>query len=404
MSVMFLALCDNIPEAVFFKDLESRFLFVNRAKAEHMGLSYPEEAVGKTDFDFYDEKFAREALLDERKVMETGIPISKVEKVRYRDGRKKWVKVVKAPMRDAEGNIVGIVGISTDITELKEAEERAERYLDVAEVIICSIDMDGKITMVNRKASEISGYKPEELLGKDFVETFIPEELKPKVRQVISSLLSGNAERHKRFVNPILTKNEEQRVIEWYNTLLRDEKGGIIGLLSSGIDVTEKKHYELKLRDLAYRLNGLKPGGVFIYESHERCFKAYADLTFHGVPGLCLLRRDPEEIIEKYGINPESIRIIASRPLKGYPAIDNLQKVSLAISEFHKENMMGTILLDGLEYLISINGFDQVFRFIQEKHLDFIENKSLLLIPFNLETLQPHQKALLLSETEGLKK
>lgn len=403
MSIMFRTLTEYIPESIFFKDLKSRFIFVNRVKAEHMGLSDPAEAVGKTDFDFYDEEFARKTLQDEKKIIETGKPIEKIEKVRYRDGRLRWVKVIKAPLRDIKGKIIGIMGISIDITDLKRAEERAKRYLEVAEVIIIALDRNGRISLINRKGCEILGYESEEIIGKDWIETFIPERIRGKVRKVMNSLLSGEAEKFRRFENPILTRSGEKRMIEWYNTLLKDDEGKIIGILSSGIDVTEKKQYELKLRDLAYRLNNLSPGGIFISKSHERLFKAFGDLTFHGVPGLCLLREDPEKMIERYGIKPENIMIVAPKPLKGYPALDSLQKISLTISRFLEQNDMGIILLDGLEYLINLNGFKPVFRFIQEKHIDIIENGSILLMPFDLETLMPHERALLLSEAEELK-
>ena len=528
---------DNITDAIYFKDVKGHFVLINRAKAEDMGISSPQAAVGKTDFDFYSREFAEQAYMDEQRIVKTGKPIRKVEKVIYKDGRVRWGSVVKIPVMDDKGNITGIAGISTDVTKLKEVEEKlreseerfrvmfeatrdglvvvdstgeivywnpaaesifgytmneaygrkiysliipekklehmkgmlkdffkekwnikwrkkiigcrkdgtlvpleishskfqfkekdyvlvivrdvterekflerikreadnAKRYLDVAEVIIVSLDKNGKTTLINRKACEILGYKPEEIKGKEWFENFIPEKCREKMRNIFNVLIYGDAQRFKYYKGSVLTRNGEERIIEWYNTILKDNEGNVIGTLSSGLDVTEREKYELKLRDLAYRLNGLKPGGIFIYQSHEKCFKAFADLTFHRVPGLCMLRKDPEEVIEKYGIKPESIRIIASKPLKGYPPLDTLQKVSLAISEFQKENIMGVVLLDGLEYLTSISGFDGVFRFIQEKHLDFIESRSLLLMPFNPETLQPHEKALLLSEIEGLK-
>jgi len=537
VSTLFRVLVENLPDAVYFKDVDSRFVLVNKAKAEHMGLADPEEVAGKTDFDFYNEEFARQAYMDEQRIIKTGKPIRKVEKVVYKDGRARWVSVIKIPIKNKEGEVVGIAGISTDITELKRMEEelrdsgeifrimfesardglvvidfsgriaywnpaaekifgyskeyvkgrkiydliipaesregkrrrlerffkiiedtgetkeitgqrkdgkgipleisyskfsfkgkqyglavirditerkmllerlreerdKARRYLDVAEVIIVALDRDGRVSLINRKGREILGCESEEIIGKDWIETFIPERIRGKVREVTNSLLSGEAEKFRRFENPVLTRSGEERVIAWYNTILKDNEGNVIGILSSGMDVTEKKQYEMKLRDLAYRLNGLRPGGIFVCKSHERCFKAFADLTFYGIPGICLLREDPERIIERYAINPKSIMIVASKPLKGYPALDDLQKISLTISKFMQENSMCVILLDGLEYLINLSGFKPVFRFIEEKHLDFIENRGLLLIPFDLETLLPQERALLLSEVEELK-
>lgn len=124
---MFNMLMDNIPDAIYFKDLNSRFIKINRPKAIRLGLNDPEEAVGKTDFDFYDENFAREAYEDEQRIMRSGEAlIGKVEEVRSRDGITRWVSATKIPIKDENGKIIGLVGISRDITDLKLMERKLE--------------------------------------------------------------------------------------------------------------------------------------------------------------------------------------------------------------------------------------------------------------------------------------
>jgi len=253
------------------------------------------------------------------------------------------------------------------------------------------------------KACEIIGCKPEEALGKDWIKTFVPERFREKVKEVWHSLIAGDLERFRRFENPILTKSGKELIIEWHNTVLRDEEGRITGVLSSGLDITERKSVEERLRELAYRLNGLRPGGCFVSDSAERCFKAYADLTLHGVPGFCIAREDPERLIKEYGPAFENLLLLSSKPIKGFKAVSTLQDVSLAISEFLKTNDMAVVLLDGVEYLIAKNGFDPFYRFIQEKRFDFLEKNALLLIHLNLATLTEREKALLLSEIEKLR-
>jgi PAS domain S-box-containing protein len=115
---------DHVPDAIYFKDAQSRFTRINKAMADHAGLPDPAEAVGRTDFDIFTAEHARQALTDERQVMETGQPIlGKEEKETWPDGRITWVVSSKMPLRDAEGRIVGTFGISRDITRRKLAEE-----------------------------------------------------------------------------------------------------------------------------------------------------------------------------------------------------------------------------------------------------------------------------------------
>jgi len=151
------------------------------------------------------------------------------------------------------------------------------------------------------------------------------------------------------------------------------------------------------VKELAYRLNSLEPGGCYLSESHQRCLKAYAILSMQGVPGLCIVRDDPEKVVENYGINAEEIVLLSSRPFKGFKALQDLQSISLALSKF-LESGRGVVLFDGLEYLITRFGFDTVYSFIQVKRFDFLESEAVLLVPLDMETLDSREKALLSSE------
>jgi PAS domain S-box-containing protein len=114
---------DNIPDAIYFKDTESRFTRVNR-HAPYRGGNAPEEVVGKTDFDFFVESHARAAYEDEQRVMRTGVPlVDKEECETYTDGSQTWLSTTKVPVFDEGGRVTGLVGISRDITERKRAEE-----------------------------------------------------------------------------------------------------------------------------------------------------------------------------------------------------------------------------------------------------------------------------------------
>jgi len=123
-------LLESMPDQIYFKDRESRFTCVSRAVAEHLGESDPSHLIGKTDFDYFDEKTACEAFNDEQRIIATGQPVlGKVEQGTHSDGHLTWSLTTKVPLRDAAGGIIGIGGINKDITAIKEIEAalQAER-------------------------------------------------------------------------------------------------------------------------------------------------------------------------------------------------------------------------------------------------------------------------------------
>ena len=127
---LFHALMDNIPDRIYFKGTQGRFLRVSKTLADMHGLSDPAQLVGKTDFDFFTEEHARQFYADEQEVMQSGQPsVGKEEKEMWLDGRETWSLTSITPFRDKEGNIIGIFGIARDITPRKRAEEEREQLL-----------------------------------------------------------------------------------------------------------------------------------------------------------------------------------------------------------------------------------------------------------------------------------
>ena len=124
-------LMDNIPDSIYFKDLESRFIKVNKGIMKNAGVSSEEEILGKTDFDLFGHEHAREARKDELEIIKTGKPIiNKVEKENFHDGRIEWVSTTKIPLRDSEGNIIGTFGMSRYITDLIQKEQKINKIAE----------------------------------------------------------------------------------------------------------------------------------------------------------------------------------------------------------------------------------------------------------------------------------
>ncbi len=117
------SLLKNIPDNIYFKDYNGHYLRVSRSKAERSGLLRPEEAVGKTDFDFFSPGHAQKARRDEEQILETGKPlVAMEEKLVWANGQETWSSTTKVPLCDRDGNVAGTLGISRDIT--KQAQPR----------------------------------------------------------------------------------------------------------------------------------------------------------------------------------------------------------------------------------------------------------------------------------------
>jgi PAS domain S-box-containing protein len=126
-------LLENIPDKVYFKDKESRFLMVNRSFIKNYAKDSNDAFVGKTDFDIFSEEHARPAFDGEQRMISTGEPIINLtEKLTMPDGRVSWALTTKIPVRSDAGEIIGTLGVTKDITQLKETEFELGRARDAA--------------------------------------------------------------------------------------------------------------------------------------------------------------------------------------------------------------------------------------------------------------------------------
>jgi PAS domain S-box-containing protein len=185
-------------------------------------------------------------------------------RLRHKDGSWRWVEDSRRLIRDERGEPAELVGVWTDITdrrraedELRMSERRFSNMLKNLHLISMMLDRDGRITYCNDHLLRITGWRREELLGRNWFDTFIPPEIADEVKGVFSTLLTDRPEswHHE---NEMLTRSGERRLIRWSNSALRSPSGGVIGTASIGEDITDQRSLEKQL----YRAQRLESLGT----------------------------------------------------------------------------------------------------------------------------------------------
>jgi PAS domain S-box-containing protein len=240
------SLISTIPDNIYFKDRQSRFVRISEAMAKGFGLRNAAEAVGKTDSDFFMEEHARQAFADEQRIMQTGEPLIGVEeKETWPDGHISWASTTKMPLRDAQGGITGIVGISRDITKRKAADrlihEQSE-ILSKSHEGVMIVNLANQVTFWNHAAEEAFGWTAAEALIRP------PEQLLGIDDLGVVSTLHAAVERDGFWNGELRGQARDGRkiIIDCRTTLIRNEAGQPVARLNTLADITEKKLLEEK--------------------------------------------------------------------------------------------------------------------------------------------------------------
>ncbi len=273
-------LLENIPDRIYFKDRQSRFIRINHALTELLGLKKPEDVYGKTDADFYGKEHAEAAREDEIRLMQTGEPmLGKVEFETLIGGGKSWSLTTKLPLRDRRGRIVGTCGISREISALKEMEDQlaTERHLlraliDNLPDLIYLKDAQGRYLLDNQAhlrflgASEFS-----EINGRTPYDFFPDDAARILHEQDMTAIRSGQAMLNHEQVVADVTGREHWMLsskIPWL-----DETGRAVGLVSISRDISQQKRAEAKLKqaneDLKARRADLMAAISDLQEAHQ---------------------------------------------------------------------------------------------------------------------------------------
>ena len=183
-------LLEQLPDAVYFKDVEHRFIRVNRTLASWYGLKDPADAVGKKDADFFTPELARSNDEAEDEIVKTGIPrVDVEEKLVWPDGKVVWTSSTRLPLRDAAGAVIGTFGIFRDIGPHLQAKKEIRRANALYSSLVDNLpqnffrkDLEGRVTFANRQYCATIGKPLKELIGKTDFDLF-PEHLARKYRE-----------------------------------------------------------------------------------------------------------------------------------------------------------------------------------------------------------------------------
>jgi PAS domain S-box-containing protein len=240
-------------------------------------------------------------------------------RVRHKDGRYLWVEDHQRLVRNEEGKPTEIVGVWTDITnrkraeeELHETERRFREMLDNLELISIMLNKEGRLVYCNDYFLRLSGWSRDEVIGADWFDTFIASERRDEMRELYSRLLAdSHYERH--YTNEIVTRTGERRLIQWNNSLLYSATNEVIGVASIAEDITDRAQLEKQLFR-AQRLEslGTLAGGI----AHD-----LNNLLLPILMGVTLLKR--------FGPNEASMK-----------AIDNIERSVKRGSELVKQVLL----------------------------------------------------------------
>ena len=278
---------DTIPVGVFWKDKNLTYMGCNQSFAKDAALDSPNTIIGKNDFNLVWKEFAQHYRDDDKSVMESCIPKLNFEEPLIRaDGKKRWVRTSKVPLRNDDGEVMGILGTYEDITEHKSANESLQRerillrtLVDNLPDIIYAKDREGRKTLANLADVQNTGHQTEaEILGKTDFDLYSKEVAQKFFEDDQLVITTGN---------PVL--NREEYFIDadgkkkWLLTSkvpLRDNRNNITGLIGIGRDITEKvqseesiQHERILLRTLIDNL----PDAIYVKDLY--CRKSISNLA-----------------------------------------------------------------------------------------------------------------------------
>lgn len=267
------ALLDSIPDSIYIRNQDGRYIVVNRALATLVGCDDPEQVTGKTPFDFFPEERARAFVAEDLKVMLGGeAVINRNSRVQDNTGDLRHFLTTKVPLRDREGQVFGIVGINRDVTEqelarqeLRQTERRMEEIVDNSPSPMYMKSLDGRYLMINRRFEELFGLKAEEVIGKTDVEIHGDPEVARRLQKNDHLVVSRGQPLQ---IDEILKFPDGDRTFVSVKFPMRDLDGQIHAVGGMSTDISDRKKAERELQTLNQEL----------MQAHENLTQAHEQL------------------------------------------------------------------------------------------------------------------------------
>ncbi len=341
------ALFEFAPDGILIADPESYYLDANASICEMLGYTR-DELIGLHASDI--------VVPTEIQNVDPALTAIKAQSDYHRewqfkrkDGSVFTGDVIVTVMPDGK-----LLAMIRDITERKHAEdalrhakEYAENLIETANVMVIGLDALGNVRVFNQTAEKITGYTRSELAGKNWFHVLVPPDRYPEVWEEFNRLLTGEFPRH--FENPILTKSGVERLIAWQNNEI-SEDGEIVGTLSFGLDLTERRQTQMALRDSEERYRLLfdsNPLPMWVYDLETLAFLAVneAAILHYGYSRAEFLAMTIKDI----------------RPVEDVPALlDNVARVTegldLAGMWRHRQRDGTVIEVEISSYVLTFSG------------------------------------------------
>lgn len=354
---------ESVPQGIWYKDKENRFLRVNKAAAESAGLSI-EDIEGKTAYELFPED-AEKYYRDDLEVINSGKPkLGIVERMIVPGGGTKWVSTDKVLYWDDEGNVAGVIVFVTDITEhkkaevaLRESEAQYRELFENANDVVYTHDLKGNFTSLNKAALHILGYMRAEVLKMNVMKIVVPEYRELTRRMIESKVKNGIPTRYEL---EIIAKDGHRVPLEVSTRLIYHE-GKPSEVQGIARDITERKRAEETIKRKLMRFN-LEEGNIYLVKetTPSLSIEAFKDISKVGYKGLVLSRTPAEEF--KRGVeNDFEFLWLAER--RGKKVLSpKLSKIEPKIEKLPRKS---AVLIDSLDYLVFKNGFEKTLSFVQ---------------------------------------